>query len=87
MFEDGRDDDSLTTMQLVKYLDEFVIGQVNAKKVLSVAYAFLLGFWWLSLTNCSVFNHYNRVRANLAAAEDYPDAQGWDVVNLPDGMP
>ncbi|EKM59098.1 uncharacterized protein PHACADRAFT_249313 [Phanerochaete carnosa HHB-10118-sp] len=40
-----------TPRQLVRYLDDFVIGQENAKKVLSVA----------------VFNHYNRVRANLAA--------------------
>ncbi|KAF8450759.1 ClpX ATPase regulatory subunit [Boletus edulis BED1] len=54
-------DGSLLTVQLVKYLEEFVIGQENAKKVLSVA----------------VFNHYNRVRANLAASEDQPDAQGW----------
>ncbi|GJE84047.1 ClpX ATPase regulatory subunit [Phanerochaete sordida] len=40
-----------TPRQLVRYLDDFVIGQETAKKVLSVA----------------VFNHYNRVRANLAA--------------------
>ncbi|KAF8559067.1 ClpX ATPase regulatory subunit [Imleria badia] len=57
-----------TPRQLVKYLDEFVIGQENAKKVLSVA----------------VFNHYNRVRANLAASEDQPDAQGWNVANPSD---
>ncbi|KAG9317257.1 P-loop containing nucleoside triphosphate hydrolase protein [Chiua virens] len=57
-----------TPRQLVKYLDEFVIGQENAKKVLSVA----------------VFNHYSRVRANLTATEDQPDLQGWDVINPPD---
>ncbi|KAI9574898.1 P-loop containing nucleoside triphosphate hydrolase protein [Boletus coccyginus] len=59
-----------TPRQLVKYLDEFVIGQENAKKVLSVA----------------VFNHYNRVRANLAASEDQPDGQGWNVVNPSDAQ-
>ncbi|KIJ56652.1 hypothetical protein M422DRAFT_773433 [Sphaerobolus stellatus SS14] len=39
-----------TPRQLVHYLDEFVVGQETAKKVLSVA----------------VYNHYSRVRANLA---------------------
>ncbi|KAK0499824.1 P-loop containing nucleoside triphosphate hydrolase protein [Armillaria luteobubalina] len=39
---------SATPRQLVEYLNQFVIGQENAKKVLSVA----------------IFNHYNRVRAN-----------------------
>ncbi|KAI0729420.1 P-loop containing nucleoside triphosphate hydrolase protein [Fomitopsis betulina] len=38
-----------TPRQLVRYLDEFVVGQERAKKVLSVA----------------VFNHYNRVHANV----------------------
>ncbi|KAF8901669.1 P-loop containing nucleoside triphosphate hydrolase protein [Gymnopilus junonius] len=42
-----------TPRQLVDYLNQFVIGQENAKKVLSVA----------------VFNHYNRVRANLEYQE------------------
>ncbi|KAF9247006.1 P-loop containing nucleoside triphosphate hydrolase protein [Melanogaster broomeanus] len=54
-----------TPRQLVRYLDEFVIGQENAKKVLSVA----------------VFNHYNRVRANLAAIEDQEDATNWNEIN------
>ncbi|KAI0375686.1 ClpX ATPase regulatory subunit [Pilatotrama ljubarskyi] len=40
-----------TPRQLVKYLNDYVVGQENAKKVLSVA----------------VFNHYNRVNANLKA--------------------
>ncbi|KAI0352908.1 ClpX ATPase regulatory subunit [Trametes cingulata] len=40
-----------TPRQLVKYLNDYVVGQENAKKVLSVA----------------VFNHYNRVNANMKA--------------------
>uniref|UniRef100_A0A0W0F8M1 Atp-dependent clp n=1 Tax=Moniliophthora roreri TaxID=221103 RepID=A0A0W0F8M1_MONRR len=36
-------------MQLVQFLDQYIVGQESAKKVLSVA----------------VFNHYNRVRANM----------------------
>ncbi|KAL4075781.1 P-loop containing nucleoside triphosphate hydrolase protein [Scleroderma citrinum] len=50
-----------TPRQLVQYLNQFVIGQENAKKALSVA----------------VFNHYNRVRANLSALEEQEDAPGW----------
>ncbi|KAI0092612.1 ClpX ATPase regulatory subunit [Irpex rosettiformis] len=50
-----------TPRQLVRYLDEFVIGQENAKKVLSVA----------------VFNHYNRVRANFAAKLDEEQDVEW----------
>ncbi|KAJ7368025.1 P-loop containing nucleoside triphosphate hydrolase protein [Mycena albidolilacea] len=42
-----------TPRQLSQYLDQFVVGQETAKKVLSVA----------------VFNHYQRVQANLAAWE------------------
>ncbi|KZO92561.1 ClpX, ATPase regulatory subunit [Calocera viscosa TUFC12733] len=42
---------TLTRMQLVQFLDSYVIGQETAKKILAVA----------------VFNHYNRVRANLSA--------------------
>ncbi|KAF9563742.1 ClpX, ATPase regulatory subunit [Agrocybe pediades] len=42
-----------TPRELVEYLNQFVVGQENAKKVLSVA----------------VFNHYNRVRANLGYIE------------------
>ncbi|KAF5387836.1 hypothetical protein D9615_000149 [Tricholomella constricta] len=42
-----------TPRQLLEYLNEFIVGQENAKKVLSVA----------------VFNHYNRVRANLQYLE------------------
>ncbi|EJT97444.1 ClpX ATPase regulatory subunit [Dacryopinax primogenitus] len=40
--------------QLVQYLDQYVIGQERAKKILAVA----------------VFNHYNRVRANLSSSFD-----------------
>ncbi|KZT74398.1 ClpX, ATPase regulatory subunit [Daedalea quercina L-15889] len=42
-----------TPRQLAQYLDEFVIGQERAKKVLSVA----------------VFNHYNRVHANVSTQD------------------
>ncbi|RDB23211.1 ATP-dependent Clp protease ATP-binding subunit ClpX [Hypsizygus marmoreus] len=42
-----------TPRELVEYLNEFIVGQESAKKVLSVA----------------VFNHYNRVRANIAYLE------------------
>ncbi|CAK5276026.1 unnamed protein product [Mycena citricolor] len=42
-----------TPRQLSQYLDQFVIGQETAKKVLSVA----------------VFNHYQRVHANMAASD------------------
>ncbi|KAJ6510080.1 P-loop containing nucleoside triphosphate hydrolase protein [Mycena vitilis] len=42
-----------TPRQLSQYLDQFVVGQETAKKVLSVA----------------VFNHYQRVQNNLAALE------------------
>ncbi|KAG6838005.1 hypothetical protein H0H93_008399 [Arthromyces matolae] len=56
--------------QLVEYLDGYIVGQENAKKVLSVA----------------VFNHYNRVRANLK----YMPHEGQDVesdhINLADGV-
>ncbi|KZT12758.1 ClpX ATPase regulatory subunit [Laetiporus sulphureus 93-53] len=50
-----------TPRQLVQYLSEFVIGQENAKKVLSVA----------------VFNHYNRVHANLSSLEKSNDQAEW----------
>jgi ATP-dependent Clp protease ATP-binding subunit ClpX len=57
-----------TPRQLVRYLDEYVIGQENAKKVLSVA----------------VFNHYTRVRANLAAFDDESSADPWSEVKEDD---
>ncbi|KAF8204902.1 P-loop containing nucleoside triphosphate hydrolase protein [Pholiota molesta] len=52
-----------TPRELVEYLSQFVVGQEQAKKVLSVA----------------VFNHYNRVRANIAATEQ----EEYDTFNDP----
>ncbi|EGO01699.1 hypothetical protein SERLA73DRAFT_103634 [Serpula lacrymans var. lacrymans S7.3] len=59
-----------TPRQLVQYLDEFVVGQEKAKKVLSVA----------------VFNHYNRVHANLSSLspEEEPGAMDWSETNVDD---
>lgn len=59
-----------TPRQLVQYLDEFVIGQENAKKVLSVA----------------VFNHYNRVRANLSTVEGAQEDADWSDNPINDGV-
>ncbi|KAI0306912.1 P-loop containing nucleoside triphosphate hydrolase protein [Multifurca ochricompacta] len=50
-----------TPRQLAQYLDEYVVGQQEAKKVLSVA----------------VFNHYNRVRANMQVLEVEEDEAEW----------
>ncbi|KAF8165024.1 P-loop containing nucleoside triphosphate hydrolase protein [Crassisporium funariophilum] len=47
-----------TPRELVDYLNQFIVGQETAKKVLSVAIP------------SSVFNHYNRVRANLAYLDE-----------------
>ncbi|KAJ8086213.1 ATP-binding protein [Marasmius tenuissimus] len=47
-----------TPRQLVEYLNQYIVGQENAKKVLSVA----------------VFNHYNRVRANMSMLQAREDA-------------
>ncbi|KAH9973023.1 P-loop containing nucleoside triphosphate hydrolase protein [Lactifluus volemus] len=51
----------VTPRQLAQYLDEYVVGQPEAKKVLSVA----------------VFNHYNRVRANIQSQEVDEDETEW----------
>ncbi|KAL1749808.1 P-loop containing nucleoside triphosphate hydrolase protein [Schizophyllum commune] len=48
-----------TPRELTHYLDQFIIGQENAKKVLSVG----------------VFNHYNRVQANASYREAQEDAR------------
>ncbi|OAD76290.1 hypothetical protein PHYBLDRAFT_98602, partial [Phycomyces blakesleeanus NRRL 1555(-)] len=45
---------------IVKHLDEYVIGQARAKKILAVA----------------VYNHYNRVRANLSLEPPHEDTHG-----------
>lgn len=50
--------------QIYQYLDDFVVGQEQAKKTLSVA----------------VYNHYKRVRSNLATLEA-KQAQGNGVCN------
>lgn len=57
-----------TPRQLVQFLDEYVIGQEYAKKVLSVA----------------VFNHYNRVRANISAIQDQEVEHTWDELSPED---
>ncbi|RPD67113.1 ClpX ATPase regulatory subunit [Lentinus tigrinus ALCF2SS1-7] len=57
------------TWKLVHYLSQYVVGQENAKKVLSVA----------------VFNHYNRVHANLRAMyyDDPPHLSRTDFIDNP----
>ncbi|THH10088.1 hypothetical protein EW145_g1566 [Phellinidium pouzarii] len=50
-----------TPRQLAQYLDEYVVGQESAKKVLSVA----------------VFNHYNRVRSNLSQLQESEVSSAW----------
>ncbi|KAJ1913170.1 ATP-binding protein [Tieghemiomyces parasiticus] len=52
--------------QITKHLDEYIIGQERAKKTLAVA----------------VFNHYRRVRANLAQTPSSPAA-----ADHPTGLP
>ncbi|RDX55674.1 ClpX ATPase regulatory subunit [Lentinus brumalis] len=58
-----------TPRELVHYLNQYVVGQENAKKVLSVA----------------VFNHYNRVHANLRAMyyDDPPHLSRADFTDNP----
>jgi hypothetical protein len=55
--------------QLVEYLNDYVVGQTRAKKILAVAYVHT--DYVLTITHNmylhSVYNHYNRVRANLNA--------------------
>ncbi|KAL5527626.1 hypothetical protein ACEPAG_6427 [Sanghuangporus baumii] len=50
-----------TPRQLVQYLDEYIVGQESAKKVLSVA----------------VFNHYNRVRSHLSQLRASESQTAW----------
>ncbi|KAA1466290.1 ClpX ATPase regulatory subunit [Dentipellis sp. KUC8613] len=57
-----------TPRRLVQYLDEYVIGQENAKKVLSVA----------------VYNHYNRVNANFQAIEVEQTGTNMDDIRAED---
>ena len=55
------DFDIKTPSQLKKGLDEYVVGQEEAKKILSVA----------------VYNHYKRLRAEMlnVGDEEYPDVE------------
>ncbi|PAV20964.1 ATPase regulatory subunit [Pyrrhoderma noxium] len=55
-----------TPRQLTQFLDEYVVGQENAKKVLSVA----------------VFNHYNRVRSNLVPSDLSSEAEEPATANV-----
>lgn len=61
----------------MQYLDQFVIGQESAKKALSVAYVTFPLYLGAKMTEISVFNHYNRVRANLSALEEQEDPPTW----------
>lgn len=59
----------------MKYLDQFVVGQAVAKKVLSVALVsndpgLLAKLELMTFVAHSVFNHYNRVHANLQSQSD-----------------
>ncbi|KAH9943396.1 ClpX ATPase regulatory subunit [Epithele typhae] len=56
-----------TPRELVNFLDQYVVGQETAKKVLSVA----------------VFNHYNRVHANMRAMyyDEPPHLSGGNLSN------
>ncbi|OCB88847.1 ClpX, ATPase regulatory subunit [Sanghuangporus baumii] len=57
-----------TPRQLVQYLDEYVVGQESAKKVLSVA---------IITTGTRVFNHYNRVRSHLSQLHATESQTAW----------
>jgi hypothetical protein len=53
--------------QLVEYLNDYVVGQTRAKKILAVAYVHADSVLTIACNMYfrSVYNHYNRVRANL----------------------
>ncbi|OCH94058.1 ClpX, ATPase regulatory subunit [Obba rivulosa] len=59
-----------TPRQLVEYLNKYVVGQENAKKVLSVA----------------VFNHYNRVMANMSSMTESAQEEHWAETLQPDDL-
>ena len=64
----------------MQYLNQYVVGQENAKKVLSVAYVsfIYLLLCQFNLPYPSVFNHYNRVRAIV----DYLEPDGYGPAEL-----
>lgn len=66
--------------QLVQYLDDYIVGQKNAKKVLSVAYVliYLLHDIMPVEWTYSVYNHYNRVRANMSHRNEEDRLTRWD---------
>ena len=74
-------------LQLVHFLDDFVIGQESAKKVLSVACVIreLCATLDKLSERARVYNHYNRVRANLAATRQDELEWGEEALALEEG--
>jgi ATP-dependent protease Clp ATPase subunit len=77
-------------LKLASYLDEFVIGQEQAKKVLSVAcvvpHVLRMTFYPNNRNfKTSVYNHYNRVRANLNSLDNIRP-HDYSEINLDEGV-
>ena len=67
---------SYARRQLTHYLDQFIIGQESAKKVLSVGYVGVpIRSRNVLRPYLRVFNHYNRVQANASYREAQEDAR------------